>query len=152
MSRSYSQEKFIEVFWNRISPEPNSGCWIWTGATIPQGYGCLRRFKKTLKAHRVSFELFKGKISSGLHVCHRCDNPSCVNPEHLFLGTNVDNMNDKKAKGRHYNTLKTHCKRGHLLSADNLVSGVGRICKTCHREKGRRWRALHPSPARVANG
>lgn len=84
-------------FMAKVSPEPNSGCWLWTAYCEPRyGYG---RFQREI-AHRVSYRLFVGAIPQGLLVCHRCDNPSCVNPDHLFLGTSSDNALDRNRKGR----------------------------------------------------
>jgi len=81
----------------RVTP----GCWIWTGSLSPKGYGKLQIGNYHLRAHRVSYEVYVGPITDPeLMVLHRCDNPSCVNPEHLRLGTNADNMKDKKDKGR----------------------------------------------------
>lgn len=85
-------------------PEPNSGCWLWDGAQLPRGYGILgkgRRGKGYYYAHRLSYQLHRGEVPDGLSVLHRCDVPSCVNPDHLFLGTQKTNMEDKKAKLRH---------------------------------------------------
>jgi hypothetical protein len=76
-------------------------CWLWTAHRNRQGYGTLRVQKRTRMAHRVAWELENGPIPSGLQVCHRCDNPPCVNPAHLFLGTSQDNKLDSVAKGRH---------------------------------------------------
>lgn len=81
--------------------EPNSGCWLWTGAVDKDGYGKLTVKYRYAKAHRESYELHKGPIPDGLVVCHRCDVPGCINPDHLFLGTNADNTADRDAKGRH---------------------------------------------------
>lgn len=72
-------------------------CWIWNGAIGTGGYG---RFGKYFKAHRFSYQLYKGTIPKGLHVLHRCDVRLCVNPEHLWLGTNQDNIDDRNRKGR----------------------------------------------------
>lgn len=90
-------------------PEPFSGCWLWIGAYTSQGYGYLwsaRRSKgkqvkrKICEAHRIAWKLYRGKIPAGLHVLHRCDTRVCVNPAHLFLGTNLINIHDAMAKGR----------------------------------------------------
>jgi hypothetical protein len=75
-------------------------CWIWIGSTDTKGYGQLWKEGTQAQAHRVSWELANGLILGGLFVCHHCDNPPCVNPAHLFLGTNQDNMDDMTAKGR----------------------------------------------------
>lgn len=80
-------------------PEPNSGCWIWTKAVDRDGYGRIWYEGETQPAHRISFLNYKGPLGN-YQVLHKCDNPSCVNPDHLFLGTNQDNMIDKKNKGR----------------------------------------------------
>lgn len=77
-----------------------SGCIEWTGYTDPKGYGRLSVASGEVLAHRIAYGMHYGAINNGLHVLHRCDNPSCVNPAHLFLGTNDDNMADKVRKGR----------------------------------------------------
>lgn len=81
-----------------------NGCWEWQGVMHHSGYGCLRQNGKFAQAHRVSYAAFKGEPGD-LLLCHTCDNPRCINPGHLFLGTHADNMADMKAKGRGRNAL-----------------------------------------------
>lgn len=78
----------------------DSGCWEWTAARHPSGYGAYRLPGKNEYAHRASFRLFRGEIPEGVWVCHTCDNRWCVNPDHLWLGSAADNNRDRQAKGR----------------------------------------------------
>lgn len=90
-----------ERFHAKYIPEPNSGCWLWDAAVSTGGYGRIGDgSSKVLQAHRVAYEIHRGPIPPGLNVCHRCDVPLCVNPEHLFLGTQRENLDDMTRKGR----------------------------------------------------
>lgn len=126
-----------------------SGCWNWTKSVSMDGYGKLKRNGITLRAHRVFYEAHVGPIMDGLHVLHRCDNPLCVNPEHLFLGTRSDNMQDMNQKGRRVDGHKTkpesvlrgehHHRYGKGMPekcAEALrKANVGRALSNTHKEK-----------------
>ena len=89
----------IETFLNKIN-KTNSGCWIWQGCKNKDGYGFFQANKEKLRAHRWSAKYLGNMKIDGLVVCHHCDNPSCVNPNHLFVGTVKDNNKDCQNKGR----------------------------------------------------
>lgn len=92
-------DKTYQRFMSKVSKDP-CGCWIWNGSISRGGYGQIGINKKQWRAHRLSYEIHKGKIPNGLYVCHSCDNPPCVNPDHLWLGTPQDNMDDMVRKQR----------------------------------------------------
>jgi hypothetical protein len=95
-------ENFQKRFWQKVSKSDE--CWTWIGSKDCDGYGVMSQhvngIAKQRKAHIISYELHFGEIPTGICVLHKCDNPSCVNPEHLFLGTQADNQHDRKNKGR----------------------------------------------------
>jgi hypothetical protein len=128
-----------ERFWPKADKRGPDDCWEWRGSKDPAGYGRILiggAKGRPHAAHRIAFELHVGhRLPDGLHVCHSCDNPGCVNPQHLFLGTRKDNMRDCAAKGRFAHQKKTHCPQGHPYSGDNLRvrNGRHRVCITCHR-------------------
>lgn len=128
-------------------------CWTWTGTKSYQGYGSLRNESGQMeKAHRVAWRIYVGEIplGSGPHgtcVLHRCDNPSCVNPKHLFLGSNRENAIDRQRKGRtksldlgpKKNAARPTCPRGHLVNDCNTGRRLNgsRYCRVCQAARAR---------------
>lgn len=132
----------LSTFWNNVRVMP-SGCWEWAAHRDKrknQGYGVTHlRGNVPVRAHRVAYEIANAtEVPLGMFVCHSCDNPPCVNPAHLWIGSVKDNARDCSVKGRTKGHKMTHCKRGHEFTPENTApakgpSGVGRRCRTCTR-------------------
>jgi hypothetical protein len=105
----------IQRFFDKVD-KSEGGCWVWKGS-IRAGYGVFWDGKKNVSAHRWSYEYHKRKISNGKVICHRCDNPLCVNPEHLFQGTHKRNMEDASSKGRLSNKKLTSAQKHYVLKS-----------------------------------
>jgi hypothetical protein len=120
-------------FWQRV--ERSEGCWWWTGARLPHGYGIFTTtFRKgPVAAHRVSWVIANGRIPAGMSVCHACDNKLCVRPDHLFLGTHAENMADMQGKARQPVILPSRTAPcGHTFTTNNTIqTRGGRECVIC---------------------
>ena len=95
----HTLETIGPLFWDQTETMPD-GCIRWTGATTTAGYGRIQFSRKEWYAHRLAWTLTYGEIPAGMEICHRCDVPGCVNPDHLFLGNHTENMRDARRKGR----------------------------------------------------
>lgn len=132
-------------FWEKV--QKTDSCWLWTGGSVPRGYGrFLWPDGRKGYAHRFSYELANGPVPDGLWVLHCCDNPPCVRPDHLWLGTHADNMHDMAAKGRKWHP--THCPHGHAYTEVNTIldGKGGRVCRTCRNAYTKRLRAARRKP------
>lgn len=134
-------------FWAKVSK--TEGCWYWTGAPDKDGYGTLNKPgspTRKIKAHRFSFILHYGTIHNSTMVLHKCDEPSCVRPDHLFDGDAKANAMDMSRKGRGREQSKDTCVNGHSRNQENSYtrkdgSGNNRQCRACDRERKRQSRA-----------
>ena len=155
-------------FWRRvyaIGERSGDGCWEWDGGRTASGYGAVSIDGRQHKVSRLVLGLPRAIGKQGPWALHRCDNPPCCNPEHLYVGTPTDNNRDTIRRQRRKDTRKTHCKRGHELTTENswptYQNGVitGRRCRQCKREHNKQseqrygkrwyaaWRKKHPPKA-----
>ena len=141
---------FIDGFWSRV-PVHEDGCWEWQGARDRKGYG--KWGVPVRLAHRAMYEWAHGPIPEGSVVMHSCDNPACVRPSHLMVGSVADNQADMASKGRGYWGARDRCTNGHLFSEHGKVifkrkTGSDeryrmRLCLLCKADEQRRRRARH---------
>ena len=127
----------INRFWRVTNRGDLKSCWLWGASLFTCGYGRFFLKGKREYAHRIAWVIANGNIPEALNVLHKCDNPRCVNPNHLFLGTHNDNMKDMAAKGRGNGPKRVTCWRGH---SDWIYGTDGnRDCRICKAERDKRY-------------
>ncbi len=129
-------------FWAKVDVRGPDDCWEWTASRRAKGYGQFNAYGRPMSASRFAAVLRLGYFDPSLSVLHKCDNPPCVNPAHLYLGTQSNNERDKVARGRHHNVQKTACPRGHDYTDDNTYTNTKgcRVCRTCKNARAREAR------------
>lgn len=129
-------DKVITRFWLSVNIGAGTDCWIWKAGFYPSGYGRFSIMRRGQRAHRVAWVLTHFKeIPEGLVIMHTCDNPKCVNPSHLKLGTQGENVIDTVNKGRFIIPKAKSCKRGHDTSFEGARNHMGQ-CKQCEKIRG----------------
>jgi hypothetical protein len=127
-------------------------CWEWMGTRDKNGYGSFRASGKTYKAHRVSWSFYFGDVPDGLDVLHKCDNPKCVNPYHLFLGTDVENAHDRAVKGRAYKPVGELCVHAKLTNEKVLKLRAEYACGgITYSELGKKYCIDSGTASRIVN-
>jgi hypothetical protein len=119
----------VKRFWAKVKVAGADDCWLWLGAKDYDGYGCLaiNRSIRSIRAHRFSYYIHNNnELAPNLFVCHRCDNPSCVNPAHLFLGTTQENTSDRTSKGRDAKGNKNYNTKLSIQSVIDIRNEYGR--------------------------
>lgn len=125
----------MKRFWDKVDIKGPEECWIWKASVKSNRYGQFRFNKKNTGAHRVAYILTHGEFDNNLDVCHTCDNPPCVNPNHLWLGTTRDNILDMTKKGRHgqQRLSRDNCRQGHPYTEETTgyKENGNKYCKIC---------------------
>ena len=139
-------EEQLKKFWTKVDKKGDNECWEWVAAKNSKGYGQFGISGVSKSTHRISYVIHNGDIPDGLFVCHTCNNPPCVNPKHLYAGSNKENMQQASNEKRLAPQQKTHCKSGHEFTPENTAfykqkkrgNTLTRVCKTCKKINDKR--------------
>jgi hypothetical protein len=153
-----------DAFFKERIAVSSDGCWEWQRSLFKLGYACAKVGGKTMKAHRLSWEFYRGPIPDGMIICHHCDNRKCINPDHLFIGTTQDNVDDKMRKGRFVTTPGE--KNGYAKLTAEQVRAIRADSRAQHRiaadygisqsnvsviKQGKAWRGAASTAAQIAS-
>jgi hypothetical protein len=141
------REKVGNRFWNKVSRPNDTACWEWTGCKGTAGYGSFAVDGKTVRAHRMAYQLAFGEIPAGMLICHKCDNPPCCNPRHLFAGTSSDNVRDAVQKGRHVRPDRDEDAVNHVRGERSHLAKLGPSDVLAIRERSRKGERFVPLAA-----
>lgn len=144
-----STESSIDRFWSKVDKRSPESCWEWTAKANSKGYGTIRVGGKTTIASRFSYALVNGPIPEGLIICHKCDNPPCVNPSHLFLGTHLDNCIDKYIKKRNVNVKG---EKSGMSKITREQADMIRVSKESLRELGKKLGMTYGNVGKIRRG
>ncbi len=148
--RKLSEAKTIKAFWANINRRRRDQCWLWTGCVTKTGYGRFFAEGKTMRANRIVAGLHRGKMLTNDELaCHKCDNPPCCNPDHIFVGTNLDNSTDCCSKQRQLRGEKHHSARM-TPSKVATIRGSDKTIKELSKEFGVTWRAIWKIKQRIS--
>lgn len=148
MSAGMDDVRLPERFWAKVCPEPNMGCWLWSGRIAGGGYGYVWSAGRKVIAHRLAYETIVESVPDGLELDHLCRVRCCVNPAHLEPVTHAENVRRGVVSdiNRARSRAQTHCKNGHEYSEENTYrythrgGGPWRGCRTCHRLWSNEWK------------
>jgi len=150
LDASILSEGDILRFWSGVAIKQPTECWLWQRAVDTGGYGNFSVRHRNIRAHRISCALKHGPIPAGFMVLHNCDTPACCNPDHVYVGTAKQNMDDQVLRKRQVNVRKTVCIRGHPLTDENITNWPSRprqrccpICQKMRTERKRELRVLN---------
>lgn len=137
ITMDYGDTRLPERFWDKVIPEPMSGCWLWTGATLQNGYGQISWGSKVVGVHRLMCTAVHGYPSTAKETRHTCDLRCCVNPDHLVWGTSSENKQDMLRRGGNPHASKTHCPQSHPYDETNTYRSArgDRQCRQCRRAR-----------------
>jgi len=124
-----------QKLYSKIIIDEKTDCWNWQGGKNNIGYGLIRDGKRMRTTHRVSYELNNGQIPTNLVVCHKCDNPKCINPDHLWVGTRKDNTQDMMKKGRHKSNPDLNWKQKRTVCEHCNKDVAVNVYSRCHGNK-----------------